>query len=152
MRKALARIANVIAKFIAVVLTALFVVTAVAALPLFNAGWHLFSAPMYKRALASQDVYARLPVEIALSEAVAAFPDEADMTQVFEGESGETTSPDAGGEQQDPRSTLRLIRLGLRLSPLIPVVLLLLVALFAVRSRKGLLRWWGIPSSRDILP
>jgi len=38
-----------------------------------------------------------------------------------------------------------LIRLAIRLSPLLPLALLLLVTLFGVRSLKGFLRWWGIP-------
>ncbi len=46
---------------------------------------------------------------------------------------------------QGPLPFLRTIRLGARLSPLIPVALLWLVALFAVRSWRGLMRWWGIP-------
>ena len=46
---------------------------------------------------------------------------------------------------KDPQSALRLIHRGLRLSPLLPLALLLLVTLFGVRSRKGWLRWWGIP-------
>ncbi|HEX7540944.1 MAG TPA: hypothetical protein VF352_02340, partial [Anaerolineales bacterium] len=33
----------------------------------------------------------------------------------------------------------------MRLSPLVPLVFLLLVTLFAVRSPKSWLRWWGIP-------
>jgi len=40
---------------------------------------------------------------------------------------------------------LGLIRLAIRLSPLLPLALLLLVTLFGVRSLKGFLRWWGIP-------
>jgi|GEM_PF-888117 len=45
----------------------------------------------------------------------------------------------------DPLTVLRTVRLGLRLSPLLPLGLLLLVTLFGVRSLKGWLRWWGIP-------
>ncbi len=46
---------------------------------------------------------------------------------------------------KDPQSALRLIHRGLNLSPLLPLALLLLVTLFGVRSRKGWMRWWGIP-------
>jgi hypothetical protein len=45
----------------------------------------------------------------------------------------------------DPITTLHSLRLLMRLSPLLPLILLLLVTLFAVRSLKGWLRWWGIP-------
>lgn len=40
---------------------------------------------------------------------------------------------------------LPLIRLLMRTSPLLPAALLLLIALFGVRSLKGLLLWWGVP-------
>jgi hypothetical protein len=84
-------------------------------------------------------------IQATLSEAIVQIPDEADLTQISRSE-GESESGEVPGESApDPRQVFQLTRLGLRLSPLIPVVLLLLVALFAVRSRKGLLRWWGIP-------
>lgn len=47
--------------------------------------------------------------------------------------------------EDDPRPVFRQVLAGARLSPLLPVVLILLVTLFGVRSLKGLLRWWGIP-------
>ncbi|MBF8284450.1 MAG: hypothetical protein HW378_3365 [Anaerolineales bacterium] len=295
MRSALAPIANLIAKFIAVILAVLFVITAVAALPLFNVGLHLFSPGVYRRALDQQGIYDRLPaiaaeqlytqahyagppleeggeaeasppepgsgppstfenltqagweqflstllppewlkaqtesaldqtfaildstepapevtislvewkahitgeagvnafvqlvrvqppcsqdelrkwvtegvselptckppddvlaaatpqIRATLNKVVADLPDEAGLSQVFKGggedESGETPPPDSGGTVQGPLPFLQTIRLGARLSPLIPLVLLLLVALFAVRSWRGLMRWWGIP-------
>jgi len=291
MRKALAALANLIAKFIALLLAALFVVTAVIALPLFNIGLHLFNPGVYKRALDQQGLYDRLPaiaaeqlytqahyagppleeggeapdpgsgppstfenlteadwvqflstllppewlkaqtesaldqtfaildstepapevtislvewkahitgeagvnafvqlvrvqppcgqdelrkwvtegvselptckppddvlaaatpqIQATLNKVIADLPDEAALSQVFEGggedESGETPPPDSGGTVQGPLPFLQTIRLGARLSPLIPLVLLLLVALFAVRSWRGLMRWWGIP-------
>lgn len=49
------------ARFIASVFTVLFVVVAVAMLPLFNVGLHLFSPEVYKYALAEQNIYGRLP-------------------------------------------------------------------------------------------
>jgi hypothetical protein len=45
----------------------------------------------------------------------------------------------------DPITTLRTLRLIMRLSPLLPLAFLLLVTLFAVRSPKSWMRWWGIP-------
>lgn len=47
--------------------------------------------------------------------------------------------------QDDPRPVFRQVLAGARLSPLLPVMLILLVTLFGMRSVKGLLRWWGIP-------
>lgn len=51
---------------------------------------------------------------------------------------------DGGGLNVDFQ-TIGLIRLVIRLSPLLPLVLLLLVTLFGVRSLKGFFLWWGIP-------
>lgn len=43
------------------------------------------------------------------------------------------------------KAQLLLIRTSMRWAPLIPVVLLLLILLFAVRSLRELGNWWGIP-------
>ena len=43
------------------------------------------------------------------------------------------------------KTQLRLIRWMMRLAPLIPLVLLILILGLAVRSFKGYGRWWGIP-------
>jgi hypothetical protein len=53
--------------------------------------------------------------------------------------------PGSGPFGADPISTLRTIRLVMRLSLLIPLVFLLLVTLLAVRNIKSWMRWWGIP-------
>jgi hypothetical protein len=45
----------------------------------------------------------------------------------------------------DPITTIRIVRLIMRFSPLLPLAFLLLVTLFAVRSFKSWMRWWGIP-------
>lgn len=47
--------------------------------------------------------------------------------------------------QIDPRERLKLIRQGMRLSPILPLGLLLMVTVLAVRSLKGWLLWWGVP-------
>jgi hypothetical protein len=44
------------------------------------------------------------------------------------------------------RLALTNLRLGMRLSPLLPLGFLALVTLLAVRSLKGWMRWWGIPA------
>lgn len=88
-------------------------------------------------------------IQAMLAEVVAGLPDEADLSQTFQGggESapGEPSVPNSGEPPPDPRTTLQLIRFVLRLSPSLPVALLLLVALFGASSGKALLRWWGIP-------
>ncbi len=47
-----------------------------------------------------------------------------------------------GGLSMAGLSTLRLV---IRLSPLLPLILLMLVTLLVVRTFKDWLRWWGIP-------
>jgi hypothetical protein len=46
---------------------------------------------------------------------------------------------------QNPLLALRVARAILRFSPLLPLGLLFLITVFAVRSLKGWLGWWGIP-------
>lgn len=88
-------------------------------------------------------------IQAMLAEVAARLPDEADLAQTFAGSDenapGESAAPEAGAPQPDPRTTLRMIRLGLRLSPLLPLMLFLLGALFGARSGCALLRWWGLP-------
>ena len=82
-------------------------------------------------------------IEKIVNEAVADIPDEIDLGQTpkGEGESGVVAPREGGGLP----NLMRLVRWPARLSPLVSLVLLLLVTLFGVRSRRGLLRWWGIP-------
>lgn len=47
--------------------------------------------------------------------------------------------------QNDPRQRLKTARLFMRLSPILPLAFLLGLTLFAVRSLKSWLSWWGIP-------
>jgi hypothetical protein len=86
-----------------------------------------------------------------LSKQAAKIPDQINLAQSFNGprdESEINPTPPAethGPLGNDPWAALRQLRRSVRLSLLIPIVLLLLVALFGVRSLKGGLRWWGIP-------
>jgi len=59
--------------------------------------------------------------------------------------SSQPAQPGGGPLGNNPITVIRTVRLGMRLSPLLPLGLLLLVTLFGVRSLKGWLRWWGIP-------
>ena len=72
-----------------------------------------------------------------LGEVVGEIDDEVDLTASFEG-----NGDGSGGFDFE---IIRLVRIGIRLSPLLPVLLLLLVTLFGVRSLKGFFLWWGIP-------
>lgn len=50
--------------------------------------------------------------------------------------------------QGDPSSRqldLQMVRMFMRISPLVPLVILLLITILVVRSFKGWLQWWGIP-------
>jgi hypothetical protein len=78
----------------------------------------------------------------ALSQAALALPDEVNLAPTMR--SGEANAP-APGAPGDFRLVLRKFRTGIHLSLLLPVVLILLVTLFGVRSFKGWLLWWGIP-------
>ncbi len=51
-----------------------------------------------------------------------------------------------GGPASAPRPGLRLVRLGMRLSPDLPLLFLLFVTLLVVRTPKSWMRWWGIPA------
>lgn len=77
------------------------------------------------------------PMQNRLSKVAAQIPDKAILINP-------TSTSDAisGG---DPFITIRILRSWMRLSPLLPLSLLVLVTLFGVRSVKSGLRWWGIP-------
>ena len=83
---------------------------------------------------------------------IAEMPDEADLIKprAAGGSLGENPSSAAPANRggplgEDPLAAIRIIRRWLWLSLLLPLGLLLLVTIFGVRSRKGWLRWWGIP-------
>jgi hypothetical protein len=101
MRKAL----RFIAKTIAVVLVALFVITALLTLPLSAAGWRLFSPNLYKRALAEQNIYQRGPA--LTSEQILHsmnYDPCAEDPDCLEGERGEQDGGEVG-ELMDPGTT-----------------------------------------------
>jgi hypothetical protein len=77
------------------------------------------------------------PMQNRLSRLAAQIPNEAVLIKPIS-----TSDAISGG---DPFITIRRLRSWMRLSPLLPVSLLVLVTLFGVRSVKSGLRWWGIP-------
>lgn len=96
--------------------------------------------------LPSQDVldeYAS-SIEENLNEAVGELPDEAVLGESFM-EEDSSEKPEAEGGEIQVGPTLRRIRTYMRISPLLPAVFLILIAVFAVRSFRDLLRLWGIP-------
>jgi len=77
-----------------------------------------------------------------LDSAITGIPDEAVLIKPLPAGS---PPPGSGPFGADPITTIRMIRLIMRLSPLLPLAFLLLVTLFGVRTLKGWMRWWGIP-------
>jgi hypothetical protein len=67
-----------------------------------------------------------------------------DVRVLLDAESGENTNQ-SGPLGTGPRESLHSLRLMMRLSPLLPLGLLLLITLLVVRSPRSWLRWWGIP-------
>lgn len=47
--------------------------------------------------------------------------------------------------QNDPRQKLQSARVVMRLSPILPLVSLLLMTIFTVNSLKSWMNWWGVP-------
>ena len=87
-------------------------------------------------------------IEAVLGEMARQMPAEATIDLAnLGGPASEGNQPPAAnpGPFDNPRQALPMVRLVASLSPLLPVVLILLVTLFGVRSLKGWLRWWGIP-------
>ncbi len=88
-----------------------------------------------------------IPIVVAqlqgqLDSAVTTIPDEA---TIIKPPSPGAVPSGSGPFGADPITTIRMARLIIRLSPLLPLALLLFVTLFAVRSLKSWMRWWGIP-------
>lgn len=54
-------------------------------------------------------------------------------------------SSDGVAPENDPRVKVRDIRIGMRLSPLLPIGFLFLLSIVAVNSLTSWLDWWGIP-------
>ncbi len=72
-------------------------------------------------------------IQAQLQLAVAGIPDTA------------TLIPASAPGMQNPLEALRVIRAVMRFSPLLPLGLLFLITVFAVRTLKSWLDWWGFP-------
>lgn len=75
-------------------------------------------------------------VQSQLQTVTANFPDQITLVSGTE-----------SGAPNDPRRTLHLVRSAVRFSPFFVFLLLLSIAVFAVRSMQDLLVWWGWPLS-----
>jgi hypothetical protein len=94
----------------------------------------------------SDDVLAQAQPQLqqALREAASGIPDEVDLLQPVR-DAGVLSANAGGNLPAPPRRLLLYGRWIVRLSPLLCLGLLFLIALLAVRSWKGWLRWWGLP-------
>ena len=83
-------------------------------------------------------------MEETLNEVIKSLPDEVALGENFmDSDLDEEIETDEYEIQVG--KTLRRVRTYMRLSPIVPVGFLLLIAVFGVRSYRELLRWWGIP-------
>jgi hypothetical protein len=72
----------------------------------------------------------------ALDEVADGIPDQSSLTAEGDGQDDEAA---------DPRPFFKIVRTIIYVSPALPLILIILVAVFAVRSLKGWMWWWGIP-------
>jgi hypothetical protein len=82
-------------------------------------------------------------IQQALQQAATGIPNEVDLMQPLR--EGGLLSANSWNLPASPRMLLLYGRWIVRLSPILCLGLLLLVALLAVRSWKGWLQWWGVP-------
>ncbi|MBN1979300.1 MAG: hypothetical protein JW918_18035 [Anaerolineae bacterium] len=72
--------------------------------------------------------------------------DEASVITLAEGEGVDVTPAEESGPfGNDPRVAFQIAKWGMRLSPLLPITMLLLATLVIVRSRQDWARWWSVP-------
>lgn len=86
---------------------------------------------------------------VVLNQMAQSISDEVtlDASSIGAGEEGEQPPAEDEGSPfgDDPKVAFRLVRRGMRFGFVVPLLLLLLIAVFAVRSLKGWLLWWGVP-------
>lgn len=82
-----------------------------------------------------------IPIQASLRLFASQIPDEQVLLTPESGENSASPGPLGPG----PVGGIRLARLLMRLSPDVPLLLLLFISLLAVRTPKGWLCWWGIP-------
>jgi hypothetical protein len=87
---------------------------------------------------------AKPQIQQALQEAASGIPDSVDILQPFR-DAGMLSANSTSNLPAPPRRLLLYGRWIVRLSPLLCLGLLFLIALLAIRSWKGWMRWWGSP-------
>ncbi len=89
------------------------------------------------------DEYLSSMVE-TLNEVIESLPDEVVLGEnLMDSDLDEEIETDE--DEMQVGKTLRRVRTYMRLSPIVPIGFLLLIAVFGVRSFREFLRWWGIP-------
>lgn len=83
-----------------------------------------------------EDLYPLLSpiIQAQMQAASAAIPEQVTLVKV-----------ESGSGRPDPRERIQIARLIMRLTPVIPLALLLLLTLVIVRSLRDWLAWWGAP-------
>jgi len=81
-------------------------------------------------------------MRVAIQSAASAIPDEMEFEHPFSDVSGSTDIKEFG---DDPIQSIFIARSFLRFGFLIPLVFLFLMTVFAVRSVRDWLLWWGVP-------
>ena len=79
-------------------------------------------------------------IQALLKAAAAQIPDSQEITPVWG-----TNSPSFGPLGSGLSGAIRLARLVMRLSPILPLLCLIFITLLVVRTVRDWLRWWGIP-------
>lgn len=81
-----------------------------------------------------------------LQAVAAGLLDEVSVITLAEGEGVDVSlAEESGPFGNDPRVAFQIAKWGMRLSPLLPITMLLLATLVIVRSWQGWARWWSIP-------
>jgi hypothetical protein len=79
-----------------------------------------------------------------LNEVIESLPDEVVLGEnLMDSDLDEEIETDE--DEMQVGKTLRRVRTYMRLSPIVPIGFLLLIAVFGVRSFREFLQWWGIP-------
>jgi len=81
-------------------------------------------------------------MRVAIQSAASAIPDEMEFEHPLSDVSGSTDNKEFG---DDPIQSFFLVRSLLRFGFLIPLAFLFLLTVFAVRSVRDWLLWWGVP-------
>jgi len=79
-------------------------------------------------------------IQVMLNETAAQIPDSQVITPQWV-----ANSPNFGPLGSGLTGAIRLARLIMRLSPVLPLLCLIIITLLVVRTVKDWLRWWGIP-------